>query len=191
MSKSTLTFEQMKLLPKDQQKEIFDRVKSIRKPSKVTNYSSTYGIKEKKLARDLNCSVKFAKELLDAFWRRNWSVQKIANDVEVKHTGKSMWLKNPVSGFWYQLRYEKDRFSTLNQGTGVYCFDTWLYFVRKLGVTVVFQFHDEKGSYVLEGNEQQRKDVLEEAMVMTNNKLKLNVPLGIDVKFGPDYACVH
>lgn len=163
----------------------------IRKPFKVTNYSSTYGIKEKKLARDLNCSVAFAKELLDAFWRRNWSVQKIANDVEVKHTGKSMWLKNPVSGFWYQLRYDKDKFSTLNQGTGVYCFDTWLYFVRKLGVTVVFQFHDEKGSYVLEGNEQERKDVLEEAMVMTNNKLKLNVPLGIDVKFGKSYSEVH
>lgn len=163
----------------------------IRKYFKVTNYSSTYGIKEKKLARDLNCSVAFAKELLDAFWRRNWAVKKVADDVEVKHTGKSMWLKNPVSGFWYQLRYEKDKFSTLNQGTGVYCFDTWLYFVRKLGVVINFQFHDEKGSYVIEGNEQERKDRLEEAMVMTNNKLKLNVPLGIDVKFGDNYAEVH
>jgi len=163
----------------------------IRKPFKVTNYSSTYGIREKKLARDLNCSVSFAKSLLDAFWKKNWAVQKVAEDCEVKHTGQSMWLKNPVSGFWYQLRAEKDRFSTLNQGTGVYCFDTWLYYVRELGCVINFQFHDEKGSILEVGKEDERKDLLEKAMEMTNNKLKLNVPLGIDVKFGPNYSCVH
>ena len=102
-----------------------------------------------------------------------------------------MWLKNPVSGFWYQLRAEKDRFSTLNQGTGVYCFDTWLYYVRELGCVINFQFHDEKGSILEVGKEDERKDLLEKAMEMTNNKLKLNVPLGIDVKFGPNYSCVH
>jgi hypothetical protein len=163
----------------------------IRKPFKVTNYSSTYGIREKKLARDLNCSVAFAKSLLDAFWAKNWAVQKVAQDCEVKHTGQSMWLKNPVSGFWYQLRAEKDRFSTLNQGTGVYCFDTWIYNVRKLGCVINFQFHDEKGSVVKVGQEQWRKDLLEKAMERTNDTLQLNVPLGIDVKFGKTYSEVH
>lgn len=181
----------MKALPKDKQKELYDKIHQIRKPSKVTNYSSTYGIREKKLARDLNCTVEFAKSLLDAFWKKNWAVQKVANDCEVKHTGQSMWLKNPVSGFWYQLRNEKDRFSTLNQGTGVYCFDKWLYYVRGLGCKINFQFHDEKGSIVPVGKEQERKDLLEKAMQMTNDDLKLNVPLGIDVKFGKSYDMVH
>jgi hypothetical protein len=165
--------------------------KEIRKPYKVVNYSATYGVREKKLARDLNCSVAFAKGLLDAFWQKNWAVTKVAEGCEVKHTGQSMWLKNPVSGFWYQLRAEKDRFSTLNQGTGVYCFDTWVYYVRKLGAVVNMQFHDEVGVITKVGEEQSRKDLLEKAMEMTNDKLKLNVPLGIDVKFGKSYDMVH
>jgi hypothetical protein len=163
----------------------------IRKPFKVTNYSSTYGIKAKKLARDLNCSVAFAQSLLDAFWKRNWSVLKVAEDCEIKYTGKSMWLKNPVSGFWYQLRHDKDRFSTLNQGTGVYCFDTWVYFVRKLGIKVVGQWHDEELNYVNMGDEVGNTDLLKEAIRKTNEKLGLNVPLDIDIKYGATYAEVH
>lgn len=161
----------------------------IRKPFKVTNYSSLYGIREKKLARDLNCSVAFAKSLLDAYWKKNWSVLKIAESAEVKSTGKSMWIKNPVSGFWYQLRYDKDRFSTLNQGTGVFCFDTWVYFVRKLGVVVNGQWHDE----ILFNTDDQGRDgdKLQKAIGMANKKLKLNVTLGVDVKFGLSYAEVH
>jgi len=102
-----------------------------------------------------------------------------------------MWLKNPVSGFWYQLRFDKDRFSTLNQGTGVYCFDTWVYFVRKLGIKVSMQFHDEIVIEVDLGKEEETEALLKEAMVMTNNKLKLNVPLGVDVQFGSNYGMVH
>jgi hypothetical protein len=102
-----------------------------------------------------------------------------------------MWLKNPVSGFWYQLRYEKDIFSTLNQGTGVYCFDTWVYYVRSLGVVINMQFHDEIGKSVYIGEEEMTKGLLEEAIDMANAKLKLNVPLGVDVKFGANYAETH
>ncbi len=163
----------------------------IRKKFKVTNYSAIYGVRETKLARDSGMSKKEAKGLLKAYWDKNWSVLKIAEDCVVKSTGKTMWLKNPVSGFWYQLRFDKDRFSTLNQGTGVYCFDTWVYFVRKLGVVVVAQFHDEIVVEVDLGKEEETETLLKEAMVMTNNKLKLNVPLGVDVQFGENYGMVH
>ena len=181
----------MKVLPEEEQKKIIKRIRDVRKKAKVVTYSSLYGIREKKLARDLNCSVAFAKSLLDAFWKKNWAVKKVAENCEVKHTGQSMWLKNPVSGFWYQLRAEKDRLSTLNQGTGVYCFDTWVYFVRKLGAVVSGQWHDEELNYVLGGKEQENSQLLQEAMVMTNSKLGLNVPLGIDIKYGNCYADVH
>ena len=53
------------------------------------------------------------------------------------------WIFNPVSQFWYSLRAEKDRFSTLNQSTGVYCFDQWIKRVRKKGIIINLQMHDE------------------------------------------------
>ena len=66
-----------------------------------------------------------AKKLLEAFWSRNWAIEKVASSLRVRELFNGMWLKNPVSGFWYSLRSDKDRFSTLNQSTGVYCFDSW------------------------------------------------------------------
>jgi DNA polymerase I-like protein with 3'-5' exonuclease and polymerase domains len=181
----------MKKLPLTEQKELFHSLSELRKKGKTTNYSSTYGVGKAKLARDLSVPVKTAAALLDAYWQKNWAIQKVASQIEIKHTGQSMWLKNPVSGFWYQLRLDKDTWSTLNQGTGTYCFDTWLYQVRKLGCVINFQFHDEKGSVVKIGQEQERKDLLDKAMERTNDTLQLNVPLGIDVKFGKTYSEVH
>lgn len=135
-------------------KERFDRLDSLRKKAKVTNYSALYGVGSTKLARDMNISKKEAQNLLDTFWIMNHAVRKAASQTDIKHTGQSMWLKNPVSGFWYQLRAEKDIWSTLNQGTGVFCFDTWVYFVRRLGAVVNMQFHDEVGVITKVGEEQ-------------------------------------
>lgn len=55
----------------------------------------------------------------------------------------------------------------------------------------VMFFDDEKVSYVANGREEEIKKILKEAMEMANDKLKLNVPLGVDVKFGLDYSEVH
>jgi len=105
----------------------------------------------------------------------------------------SMWLKNPVSGFWYNLRAEKDRFSTLNQGTGVYCFDLWLAHCRALGVKISAQFHDEQLAPVVDviGEEDETEKKLKLAIKRVNDKLNLNVPLDVDLKFGMTYAEVH
>jgi len=96
-------------------------LKALRKNYKVVNYSSTYGVGASKLARETGMSKSEAKTLLDAFWSRNWAIEKVASTLQVRELFGGMWLKNPVSGFWYSLRSDKDRFSTLNQGTGVYC----------------------------------------------------------------------
>ena len=186
-----MTLDEMKSLPELEQKKLLDRLQELRKKGKTTNYSSTYGVGKVKLARDLSIPVKVAKDLLDAYWQKNWAIQKVASGIEIKSTGKTMWLKNPVSGFWYQLRSEKDIWSTLNQGTGVYCFDTWVYYVRSLGVVINMQFHDEIGKSVHIGEEDMMKGLLEKAIDLANAKLKLNVPLGVDVKFGANYAETH
>jgi DNA polymerase I-like protein with 3'-5' exonuclease and polymerase domains len=166
-------------------------IKSLRKAYKVVNYSATYGVGAAKLARETGKSEKEAKALLDAFWKRNWSIEAIAKKLSVREVSGGMWVKNPVSGFWYSLRSEKDRFSTLNQGTGVYCFDNWVAFCRKQGLQTIGQFHDEIIALVKEGEEQQTKDKMAWAVDKLNDKLKLNVPLGTDVQFGKTYADIH
>ena len=166
-------------------------LKSLRKNYKVVNYSATYGVGAAKLSRETGMSRKDAQTLLDAFWSRNWSVQKVADDLEVRNLHGHNWVKNPVSGFWYTLRSEKDRFSTLNQGTGVYCFDMWVKECREMGVQTIGQFHDE----IIALTKEEDADVTENKMIhgirCLNDDLNLNVKLGIDAQFGKTYADVH
>lgn len=166
-------------------------IKSLRKAYKVVNYSATYGVGAPKLARETGMSEKEAKKLLTAFWQRNWAIEKVAGGLRVRELFGTMWLQNPVSKFWYQLRSDKDRFSTLNQGTGVFCFDSWVAICRKNGVQTIGQFHDEIIAIVQKGQEEQTKQTLTKAVAMLNDKLQLNVPLGTDVQFGNTYADIH
>ena len=100
-------------------------------------------------------------------------------------------MYNPVSKLWYSLRAEKDRFSTLNQGTGVWCFDTWVKYQRQRKLPQVGQFHDETINLVKEENKERAKEVLRWAIDQTNKELNLNRELDIDVQFGVNYAQIH
>jgi len=166
-------------------------LKALRKNYKVVNYSATYGIGAAKLARGTGMSVKEAKALLDAFWSRNWSVEAVAKSLRVRELFGSMWLYNPVSHFWYALRSDKDRFSTLNQGTGVFCFDTWVALCRKNGIKTIGQFHDEIIALVEDGKQDEVAAIMHGAAAKLNEKVKLNVPLGCDAQFGKTYASIH
>jgi len=165
--------------------------KKVRKSYKVVNYSATYGIGAAKLARGTGLSVKEAKALLEAFWSRNWAIKQVSEGVRTRELFGSMWLQNPVSKFWYSLRSDKDRFSTLNQGTGVFCFDTWVALCRKNGINTVGQFHDEIIALVELGKEKQVERLMHWAATKLNEKVQLNVPLGADVQFGNTYASIH
>lgn len=166
-------------------------IKNLRKAYKVVNYSATYGVGAATLSRGTGMSKGDAQKLLDAFWKRNWSLEKVANNLRTRELFGSMWLQNPVSGFWYSLRSEKDRFSTLNQGTGVYCFDTWVALCRKNGIKTIGQFHDEIIALVQKGQEKSVEAIMHDAAKMLNDKVKLNVPLGVDAQFGETYADIH
>ena len=167
------------------------RIDSLRKSYKEVNYSATYGVGVETLSRNSGLKKSDAKVLLEAFWSRNWAVEKVAKNVQTRELFGSMWLKNPVSGFWYSLRSDKDRFSTLNQGTGVYCFDTWVALCRKNGIRSIGQFHDEIIALVKKGDEEQVEQIMHNAAIKLNEKVKLNVPLGTDVQFGGTYADIH
>jgi len=166
-------------------------LKALRKNYKVVNYSATYGVGAPKLARETGMTSKEAKTLLMAFWSRNWAIERVSKSLRTRELFGSMWLKNPVSGFWYSLRSEKDRFSTLNQGTGVFCFDTWVSICRSKGIKSIGQFHDEVIALVKEGEEGAVEKIMHEAAIKLNEKVQLNVPLGTDVQFGKTYADIH
>jgi len=166
-------------------------LKALRKNYKVVNYSATYGVGAAKLARETGMKQTQAKALLEAFWSRNWAIEKVASKLKTREVLEGMWLKNPVSGFWHSLRSDKDRFSTLNQSTGVFCFDTWVALCRKNGIRCVGQFHDEVIALVKEGDQGAVEKTMHAAAVKLNEKVKLNVPLGTDVQFGNTYADIH
>jgi len=168
-----------------------DDLKAMRKNYKVVNYSATYGVGAAKLSRTTGMAIPQAQALLDAYWKRNWSVKKFSEDQKVRQINGEMWVQNPVSGFWHSLRYEKDVFSTLNQSTGAYCFDKWVAYYRTRRPNIIGQFHDESINLVKEGEQNEHSDALNWAIEKLNQELKLNVDLGIDIQYGQRYSDVH
>jgi len=172
-------------------KDRFKNIKKVRKKFKPVNYASVYGVGAKKLSRTTGMSVQEAGQLIDSYWDRNWAVKQFASEQEVKTVGGQMWVKNPVNNFWYTLRFEKDIFSTLNQGTGAYCFDQWVAHYLTKRPNIIGQFHDESINDVPVGEEQEHEAALKWAIQKVNEKLKLNVDLDVSVQFGNRYSDIH
>lgn len=102
-----------------------------------------------------------------------------------------MWLFNPVSKFWYSLRFHKDIFSTLVQGTASYVFDLWVFNIIDERPQLTGQFHDEICLEIKEGSEEQCRELLTKAIDKTNEFLKLNRVLDISIDFGTRYSDIH
>jgi hypothetical protein len=169
----------------------FKLLDKLRKKAKGTNYSALYGVGKAKLARSSGMTEAEADTLLKTFWKLNWAIQEVSKTAERKTVGGQMWVKNPVNCFWYSLRYEKDVWSTLNQGTGSYCFDQWVAYYLLQGGNICFQAHDELVARVPKSDTIRTEELLRAAMNKVNEKLKLNVPLDISVQFGENYAAIH
>jgi DNA polymerase I-like protein with 3'-5' exonuclease and polymerase domains len=174
---------------------IYKIVKKKRSTAKQVNFACVYGAGPPKIAETAKISLVEAKLLHSVYWKRNKAVKQIANSCIVKTVNGQKWLLNPISGFWLFLKAEKDRFSTLNQNSGVYVFDSWLRKVKEkiknLDIHVVLQYHDEiLLVYSIEFKDKLRQ-ILEQAMVETNEQLKLNIEIGISVDFGNNYGECH
>ena len=95
---------------------------AARSKAKTVNFAGIYGAGAPKIAQSTGMSLIDAQKLHKTYWERNKAVKLVAKNAKhktVKFNGQEqMWLLNPISGFWYSLRTEKDKFSTLNQGTG-------------------------------------------------------------------------
>ena len=162
---------------------------ALRKGYKAANYACVYGVGAQKLARTTGMKQTEAKKLIDAYWKRNWAVEQVAKTRKVRQIGDEMWILNEVSGFYHNLRYEKDRWSTTNQSTGVYCFDSWVRKVKAKGVKVIGQFHDEIVAEVTDQGT--TTEMLKAAIAEVNADLGMNVVLDVDVQYGRTYSDIH
>ena len=179
---------------KNQSEDFIKSMVSIGKTrgiAKNGNYACQYGAGAPRLVLTTGITIAKAKTLHEAYWKRNWAVKAVAKDQIVKTVQGQKWLWNPISKIWYSLRYEKDRFSTLVQGSASYCFDLWLGLVLKERPQLTGQFHDEFILCIKEGAEDKCRDLLNKAIKKTNDILQLDRELGIDIQFGRRYSEIH
>lgn len=166
-------------------------IKSIRDIFKNGNYACQYGAGPPRLALTANISIDKAKQVHETYWKKNWAIKEVAKQQKIKTVRGQMWLLNPISGFWYSLRYEKDIFSTLVQGSASYVFDMWVEKFRSKRPQLTGQFHDEVVLCVKKGYREQAEKLLNDAINELNLELKLNRELGIGTQFGDRYSEIH
>lgn len=171
-----------------------ENYKEIRHKYKTGNYTCQFGAGAPRIAKTLNISLQEAKKVHAAYWSRNKGIKLASADSKVISVRDQMWLLNPISGFYYSLRQEKDIFSVLCQGGGVFIFDMWLYNMRQRGVIPALQYHDEKMSYVKKGITGERERitaVLKDSVQLVNRQLVLVRDMDVEVQFGDDYSQCH
>ena len=163
----------------------------VRHAGKSTNYAATYGAGAATIARSAGVDERVGHVLHKAYWTRNWSLKAIANEQVWKDSRGMKWLWNPVSKMWLFLKAEKDIFSTLNQSTGTYAFDRWVWYILSKRPQLTAQFHDEVVLELKKGNREKLTKLLKWAVAQVNIELKLNRDLDCDVDFGMNYAEIH
>lgn len=174
-----------------EEKNEFKRIKTIRGIFKTGNYAAQYGAYPPRLSKSCGISMAEAQELFDAYWNLNWAVKKAAEQQRVIEVDGELWLQNPINKFFYSLRSQNDRFSTLVQGTASYVFDMWVKNILEEREQLTAQFHDEIVVAVKQGNEHRMSDLCNHAISQLNSELKLNRELAVGVQYGQRYSEIH
>lgn len=194
-----MTLDEMKKLPKDQQKAIIQRISDARAVGKTVNYASVYKAGAAKIAITAKISKEEAELSLEGYWKLNWAVLEIEKEQVVIESGAGKWLVNPINGHCYSLRSEKDIFSTLAQGTGSYFFDMWVdkilegQFEKWGKKALTGSFHDEV-VLVLRDNEKfkmEMENIVNTAINKVSEQFKVRRRLGCEVQFGQRYSDIH
>ena len=187
----------------DKKKAEIKRIAKVRAAGKTTNYACQYKSGAKTVSRQAKIDMGVAKTLVNAYRKKNWSIDVIEKSLTRKRVSHGTYQLNPVNGIWYHLKTEKDSFSTLVQGSGAYLLDLWLgyiFFLRqkpeyhiKGGVRLVAQAHDENLQEFndLEGNEETVRKLFDDALAMANKRLAQEIPFGCDTQTGYKYSEIH
>ena len=169
----------------------YHRLDDVRYGGKSTNYSATYGARGPTIARAAGVSEEKGDDLFEAYWKRNWSLKAISDECIVMNSRGMKWLWNPVAKLWIYLKADKDRFSSLNQSTGTYAFDRWVFHILRRRPQLTAQFHDEVILELRKGNRDAMTKILKDAIGDVNKELGLHRDLDCSVDFGDNYSEIH
>lgn len=175
-------------------------VASRRAIGKTLNYALIYGSGVKTIVRSTGLSVEEATAGREGYWELNKSIISIAEEqVIVKCSKGRKWLVNPINGFLYSIRSEKDIFSTLAQGSGSFMFHMWLDTIltemdnRWGRKTMTAQFHDEL-VVVCKDNQKAIEEIckmIKDSIKEVSERFMLRRHLDCDVQVGYRYADIH
>lgn len=174
-----------------EEKGLISRLKPKRSIAKNGNYACQYNAQIARLMITCGIDREAATKLFNAYWELNWAITAVVEEQVIKTVNDQMWLLNPISGFWYSLRNDRDVFSTLIQGSASYCFDLWGRIILSKRRQVTAQFHDEFVFMVRKGFRKEIEEFLNETIKEANEALGLNRELGISVQFGDRYSEIH
>lgn len=166
--------------------------KRIRDTAKNGTYALQYGAYPPRLVITCGVTPQKAKEMFEAYWKLNWSIKAVAKEQKVKTLDDgTMWLQNPTNWFWYSLRKDNDRFSTLVQGTASYVFDMWVREVLRDRPQITAQFHDEFILTVKKGYREKVTNHILSALDTVNKQLNHPKPYGCGIQYGERYSLIH
>lgn len=162
---------------------------------KTANYALQYGAGASTVGKSAGIKLKEAKKVKDAYWALNHSIVKCADnlDVIIVKESKEMWVKNLINGYYYSLRTEKDKFSTLCQGSASYILDMFIFLMRKRGWKINHQYHDEILFNIVDTPENRKKvdDDIQYCMKVINTNYNFEIDQSAAPEFGESYASVH
>lgn len=177
-----------------------NHVAEARQQGKTASYAAAYGGGAASIAKGANVSLDIGKRLHEGYWELNHSIKRVAEEQVLIEDKKGLrWLVNPINGFCYNIRSDKDVWNTLCQGSGSYFFDCWtdkiLSKQKELWgkCTQTAAFHDEV-VYVFRDTPKLRdtfEDILKVSVDDVSGEFKLRRELGCDVQFGERYSDIH
>ena len=189
-------------LPEDDKKKHIKRISEIRGKGKGTNYSCQYGAGAATVARTAGVPLAIGKSLVNAYKKVNWSIEKIAASQVTKKVSHGTYQLNPFNNMWYHLKTDKDRFSTLVQGTGSYILDLWLgyqfnirnsekYNLDTYGAKLLASIHDEQIIEFKEVFKDSIEPLIRDSLAKVNDRFNLEIPFDCEVQFGKNYSEIH
>lgn len=178
----------------------FELLGKIRQTGKQGNYSCQYGAGADTFARASGVSLGVAKKVVEGYAKLNWAIKAIADEqCVITDSSDKMWLVNPINGFAYSLRGDKDKFSTLCQGTGSYFFDIWVsrildgMYAKWKVKRLTCECHDDFVQCFkdTEDNREAMKEITLNSLVTINKDYKLRKELTCDIHYGEKYSDIH
>ena len=162
-----------------------------RKKAKQVNFAAIYLVGPKTLSRNSGLPIGECEALLTAYWERNWAVAAFSKTLEIKNMFGSLWVKNPLTSLWIEIKEKKDGFSGVNQSAGVAVLDTWIAYLQHYGIEICGQIHDEIIFYADVDDVERVKGILNKSCDLMNKKLGFTEKIGVDIKYGYSYSEVH